>query len=150
MDEKKTECNREYFPAAPGVTLTDGAKFKLMELVFFGRLTTDSVIRKYLAKLFGVHHVDFEMDPMEVMLKAKKNELWILPNSHREVSDSGIIKPLCEDKLREEGFELIPSNRSKGNLRVKDFKKHLFDFEKECTLTAEDFEKYKLDRYAPF
>ena len=45
-----------------------------------------------------------------------------------------------------EGFELVPSKRSKGEYRVVDYKKYLYDFEKECSLVLEDFIKYKLDR----
>lgn len=142
MEENKT-CKHVYIPAAPHVTLSETAKYQLLMLVPRGRLTTDTAIRSYLAKMFGVHGVEFERVYDETARMTWEDESRKRLNLHREVSDSGIINPGCEDELREEGFELIPSNRSKGNLRVKDFKRYLFDFEKECTLTIKDFKKYK-------
>ena len=53
---------------------------------------------------------------------------------------------IMEEQLMAEGFELVPSKRSKGEYRVVDYKKYLYDFEKECSLVLEDFIKYKLDR----
>ena len=138
-----------HIPAAPGVVLSEMAKYRLTSIVPVGRLTTDTAIRNYLSKLFDVSWVDFERDYIAFMPVLMNEQAFTQLNLHRIVSDSGIVDWAHKDKLRDEGFELVPSNRSKGNLMVMDYKKYLFDFDKECQLTIDDFKKYKLDRKAP-
>lgn len=146
MCKEQKKCVVEYRPAAPGVCLSEMAKYYLSSMVPCGRLTRDKDIRNALAKLFGVSWVSFERDyvqMMQVLWDDTAIQSW---NRHRIVSDGGNVYPLMEDQLRAEGFELLPSKRSKGEYRVVDYKKYLYDFEKECSLVLEDFIKYKLDR----
>ena len=149
MEENGKKHRIEYIPAAPGVVLSEMAKYRLTSLVPLGRLTTDTAIRYYLSKIFDVSWVDFERDYIAFMPVLLNEQAYAQLNLHRVVSDSGIVDWVHKDKLRDEGFELIPSNRSKGRLIVKDYKMYFFDFEKECSLTVEDFRKYKLERVIP-
>ncbi len=146
MEENKRTCMVKYIPASPCATFSETAKHELMKQVPCSRLTTDKAMRKYLAKVFDMPRAEFEEDPFEILKGITKNPEYLAEeNRHRVVSDSGIVYPGYEDKLRSEGFELIPSARSKGNLQVKDFKKYLFDFEKECTLTKGELKKYQIN-----
>lgn len=146
MCKEQEKCVVEYRPAAPGVHLSEMAKYRLSSLVPKGRLTRDKDIRNALAKLFGVSGVSFERDYAQMLQIVWDDTAMQSCNRHRIVSDGGNVYPLLENELRAEGFELIPSKRSKGQYRVVDYKKYLYDYEKECSLVLEDFIQYKLDR----
>ena len=146
MENEQRKCVVEYRPAAPGMYLSEMAKYHLSSMVPCGRLTRDKDIRTALAKLFGVSWVSFERDYAQMMQVLWDDTVMRSWNRHRIVSDGGNVYPLMEDQLRAEGFELVPSKRSKGEYRVVDYKKYLYDFEKECSLILEDFIKYKIDR----
>lgn len=60
-------------------------------------------------------------------------------NRYKEVSSVGNTVWDAKDKLEAEGFEL--SKSTKYLYKVKDFKKYLFDFDKETNVSAEDFER---------
>ena len=143
---KEQNYKVEYRPAAPGVYLSEMAKYHLSSMVPKGRLTRDKDIRNVLAKLFGVSWVSFERDYVEMLQIIQDKEAMKSWNRHRIVSDGGNVYPLFEDELRAEGFMLVPSKRSIGEYRVVDYKKYLYDFEKEGLLVLEDFVKYKIDR----
>lgn len=143
---EKNQCTGkvEYIPAAPGITLSEMAKYHLSALVPRGRLTRDKDIRRVLAKLFGVSWVEFEPDYAQLLQIVWDTKAMEALNRHRIVSDGGHVYPMMEDKLREEGLELVPSKRSKGAFRVANFTKYLYDFEKECSLDIEIFKQYQM------
>lgn len=146
MENEQRKCVVEYRPAAPEMYLSEMAKYHLSSMVPCGRLTRDKDIRNALAKLFGVSWVGFERDYAQMMRVLWDDTVMCSWNRHRIVSDGGNVYPLMEEQLRAEGFELVPSKRSKGEYRVVDYKKYLYDFEKECSLVLEEFIKYKIDR----
>lgn len=145
MCKEQKKCVVEYRPAAPGLYLSEMAKYHLSSMVPRGRLTRDKDIRNVLAKLFGVSWVVFERDYAEIVKSVWDDTVMQSWNRHRIVSDGGNVYPFMEDQLRAEGFELVPSKRSKGEYRVVEYKKYFYDFERECSLILEDFIKYKLD-----
>lgn len=147
MENEQRKCVVEYRPAAPGMYLSEMAKYHLSSIVPCGRLTRDKDIRTALAKLFGVSWGSFERDYAQMVRVLWDDTVMRSWNRHRIVFDGGNVYPLMEDQLRAEGFELVPSKRSKGEYTVVDYKKYLYDFEKECSLVLEDFIKYKIDRY---
>lgn len=143
--KKQKKCVVEYRPAAPGVHLSEMAKYHLSSLVPKGWLTRDKDIRNALEKLFGVSWVGFERDYAQMLQIVWDDTAMQSWNRHRIISDGGNVYPLLEDELRAEGFELVPSKRTKGEYRVVDYKKYLCDYENECLLVLEDFIQYKLD-----
>lgn len=56
-------------------------------------------------------------------------------NDYREVSNVGNTGWFEKELLEKEGFELVKS--TKYLYKVKDYKKYLFDFEKETAVTVE-------------
>lgn len=146
MEEKNRTCAVQYIPASPCVVLSEMVKYELLRYVPAGRLTTNSAMLKYLAKLFNQPRAEFEYEPFKMAAAMNSEKFRKEDNSHRMVSDGGFVDPGSEEKLRAEGFEVIPSPQSKYSLKVKDFKKYLFDFEKECPLTREMLAEYQINR----
>ena len=52
MEKEQRKCVVEYRPAAPGVYLSEMAKYHLSSRGPYGRITRDKDIRNALAKLF--------------------------------------------------------------------------------------------------
>ena len=108
MEKEQRKCVVEYRPAEPGVYLSEMAKYHLSSRVPYGRITRDKDIRM-----------------MQILWDDTAMQSW---NRHRIVSDGGNVYPFMEEQLMAEGFELVPSKRSKGEYRVVDYKKYLYDF----------------------
>ena len=75
MENEQRKCVVEYRPAAPGMYLSEMAKYHLSSMVPYGRITRDKDIRNALAKLFGVSRVSFEREYAQMM---RRGELTII------------------------------------------------------------------------
>lgn len=67
MENEQRKCVVEYRPTAPGMYLSETAKYHLSSMVPCGRLTRDKDIRNALAKLFDVSWISFECDYAQMM-----------------------------------------------------------------------------------
>ena len=124
-------------PAKPIRKLSEAVHFYLLSLIPDGRLVTWDGLRNFVAKKLGIeiefdHELDDRLLNIDFFLKMKDN-------TYKEVSNVGNTGWDAKDKLELEGFELFKS--TKYLYKVKDYKKHLFDFEKETNVSAEDIER---------
>ena len=123
----------EYKPAKPRKLLSMAVYYYLLSLIPCGRIVTWSGLRTFVSKKLGID-IEFE-DRLDDKLKnlnfyhVKKN------NDYKEVSNVGNTGSFEKELLENEGFELYKS--TEYLYKVKDYKKYLFDFEKETNVTAE-------------
>ena len=137
MDKEK--CIIEYMPEKTWMRLSEIVYFYLVYLVPKGRLTRYDDIVKYLEKKFDVHHVEF-CRPFNLSWDYWCKFIDHVP-LHRVVSSRGYTEPLNKAKLISE--EIIIEETTTGNRgpRVKDYKKYLFDFEKETDISLDFLKK---------
>ena len=122
-------------PAKSGLKLSEVVYFYLVYLVPKGRLTRYDDIVKYLEKKFNVFRVEF-CRPFNFDWNYWCKFIDYVP-LHRVVTSYGYIEPLKRNKLIEEGFVIEePSVKNRGP-KVKDYKKYLFDFEKETDISLD-------------
>ena len=136
--EDKRVCNVQYFPAKPGVELSEVVRNYMVSLVPRGRLTRDRDMLEYLSKVFNVNWVAFKRDQRFSIPLIMNNSVYDDVPNHRVVSDRGIVYPLTEDILCSEGHELIQTKITKCGLQVKDYKKYLYNFEKEANINIDE------------
>jgi len=107
-----------------------------------GRLARDKDIRAFLTKKFDVNFVEFETPYHRYVLPGYIYQILDHIPLHRLVSTNGYVNdPIQQvERLQEEGFEILPA---KGNYapRVKDYKKFMFDFEKETDIDVSILQK---------
>ena len=126
------ELKVEYKPAKPRKLLSMAVHYYLLSLIPSGRIVTWSGLRDFVSKKLGIY-IEFEeryYDKLKnlAFYDIRKN------NDYKEVSNVGNTGCFEKELLEKEGFELIKS--TKYLYKVKDYKKYLFDFEKETTVTA--------------
>ena len=130
------------------VSLSQEVYYFMLMQVPFGKITRFNDIEEYLAKKYGVHHIH-EFKTTDLIFRNLSN-----PDSryieriiahvpmHREVSAIGYIEHGSEQvrKLECEGHEIIQKGAKKTNA-VKDYKKHLFDFDRETSISLDTLKK---------
>ena len=130
-------CEVETIPAKEVKVLSYEIYLNLLRLVPEGRITRREDIEKFVAKKLGVEFVSFEVTDNSLYKKhtelAGKIPYW------RKVSKQGWLEETLdcsryvqEEKLKEEGFEIVKCGPQLRSLRIVDYKKFLFDFEKEA------------------
>ena len=128
----------EYKPADPGRDLSDAVLYYILAMIPQGKLIVDTTLEKYLAEKLNVSWVIFNHEPMddymnlEYALKYKKEEYKLL-------NCNGWVSHIYEERLREEGFETEPV--TKYMVKVKDYKKYLFNLEEQQWITAQWIER---------
>ncbi len=139
-----TNCRVEYIPAKPSIKLSEIVYYYMITLVPFGRLTRYEDICNFIAKKFNVGNVEFER-PFNL-----NNEYWykFIDNVpfHRVVSAYGYTSHNFIDKLIDENFIFEQTNESNRGPKVKDYKKYLFDFEKEAQINTEILNRINNDK----
>ncbi|MBP5466220.1 MAG: hypothetical protein J6Y43_01480 [Clostridia bacterium] len=126
-----------YKPTKPIRKISEAVYYYLLSLVPKGRLVTWDGLRDFVSKKLGVN-IEFETR-LEDQLSNIGFFSKMKDNRYKEVSSVGNTGWDAKDKLEAEGFELYKS--TKYLYKVKDFKKYLFDFEKETNVSAEDLER---------
>lgn len=131
-------------PKGKEIELSEEVRYYMLLQVPKGRLTRDQDIREYLGKLYGASYIDF-ITPLRMrpIFDYDKYINRILDNVpfHREVSSLGYTyNPEYIKKLKEEGFVILPKSGNRTE-RVEDYKKYLFDFEKESSVDLSVLEK---------
>ena len=137
--EKNMKKISEYILEKPFVDLSEVLYFYLLSLVPEGRLTRSQDINKYLAKQYGVSHVHLER-PFKPDYDYWCRMIDRVP-FHRVVSAYGYAEGLDHTKLLDEGFEFKEKRENRHRPQVKDYKKYLFDFEKETNISFETLQK---------
>lgn len=130
------------------IRLSEEVQFYLVLQVPKGRLTRYDDIRKFLCKLYGAATIDFEPPiKMRNIPQYHKYLDKIFKNVpfHRVVSSSGEAhNPFDIDRLEKEGFSLLSKANSMSK-KVDDYKKYLFDFEKETNIDISILEKVQTE-----
>ena len=127
------------FPAKPGLKLSEVVYFYLVHLVPKGRLTRYDDIVKYLAKKFDVFHIEF-CRPFNFDWDYWCKFIDHVP-LHRVVTSYGYTEPLKKEILISEGFAIEEPAVKNRSPRVKDYKKYLFDFERETKISLDYLKK---------
>lgn len=123
-------------PAKPTRVLSEAVYFYLLSLIPDGRLVTWDGLRNFVAKKLAINiEFDHKIEDRLLNLDFFRN---MKDNTYKEVSNVGNTGWCEKEKLEAEGFELFKS--TKYLYKVKDYKKYLFDFEKETNVSAEDIE----------
>lgn len=126
------------------IRLSEEIQLYLILQVPKGRLTTYDDIRKFLCKLYGAATIDFEQ-PINMRNIPEYHKFWNnITKSvpfHRVVSSDGEIHNIFNmDRLENEGFKLLSKANSLSK-KVENYKKYLFDFEKETNIDIAILEK---------
>ena len=134
------------FPAGSCVKISEEVYLFMLMQVPPGRLTRWKDIEAFLARKFGVHHIEeFDRVPMSIRnIKYSHNGREYIAlfskfiPAHREVSAIGYLEgPLDQaEKLISEGFTVVQKG-AYNKSAVKDYKKYLFDFDKEANISLE-------------
>ena len=146
MDDQKKVVTP--IPAGTSIELSQEVYYYMLMQVPFGKLTHWKDIEEYLARKFNVQHISrFDNFPMNVRNLSSIDQNYIIKiidtvPRHREISLGGYLEhgDSQEKKLRAEGHVIVTKGPYKKKA-VKDFKKSLFDFEKETNVSVETLEK---------
>ena len=131
-------------PAGSSVKISEAVLYYLSAMLPNGRVAIESQVWDFLAKQFGVHHIDVEPDLMD---KYKNIDIVLeLNKTYKFLSDKGRVDKIHVEKLREEGFEFEPA--TKYMVKVKDYKNYLFDFDKETDIDVEFIKRINKIGYA--
>ena len=136
--EKREKGLYEYIPAKSCIKLSEIVYFYVLSFVPEGRLTRLEDIEKFFEKKFDVHHVDLERPinfDWDYWLKFIDN----VP-MHRVVSVYGYTDSTKVEKHIGEGFVIEHKILNRGP-KVKDYKKYLFNFDKETKITVDMLKK---------
>ncbi len=134
----KSTCHIEYIPEKPCLRLSEIVYFYVLTFVPNGRLTRAEDIEKYLEKKFDVPRVEFER-PINLDVNYWIKFIDNVP-MHRVVSAYGYTHSTKVEQLASEGFEFEEKNNNRGP-KVKDYKKYLFNFEKETNISLDTLKK---------
>ena len=146
MEEIRIINGKKVFfkPAGSSEKLSDAVLCYLSAMLPKGRLAIESHVWDFLAKQFGVHHIDFEADLFD---QYKNLDVYLeLNKKYKFISDRGRVDKIHVDKLREEGFEFEPA--TKYMVKVKDYKNYLFNFAKETDIDVEFIKRINKLGYA--
>lgn len=135
-------------PAGTSIELSQEVYYYMLMQVPFGKLTHWRDIEAFLARKFNVQHISrFDSLPMNIRHLGDIDHNYIIKiidtvPRHREISLGGYLEhgDSQEKELRAEGHVIVTKGPYKKKA-VKDFKKSLFDFDKETNISIETLEK---------
>lgn len=136
MDKKV--CYIEYIPEKPCLRLSEIIYFYVLTFVPKGRLTRAEDIEKYLEKKFDIPRVEFER-PINLDINYWIKFIDNVP-MHRVVTAYGYTDSTKVEQLALEGFEFEEKNDNRSP-KVKDYKKFLFNFDKETNISLDTLKK---------
>lgn len=139
MIEKRIINGKEvlFYPAKPCRILSEAVKYYMCALVPEGRLITCEQMENFLAEKLEIDRVEFEPNLFD---KTKNiDDVLKYDKTYRIVSVYGRVDKIHMKKLRDEGFAFEPA--TKYMVKITDFKKYLFDFEKETDVDKELIER---------
>ena len=134
------------------IELSQEVYYYMLMQVPFGKLTHWRDIEAFLARKFNVQHISkFDSMPMNArhLGNIEKNYIIKIIDTvprHREISVGGYLEndDAQAKKLRAEGHVIITKGPYKKEA-VKDFKKSLFDFDRETDISTDTLKKVNRD-----
>lgn len=128
MNEVAKKCIE--IPAKPGIMLSSEVYDYFVWLVPKGKLTTEDMIHKYIAKTLKCAWIGFNSPVLKYLTKTEfAMKLIDLVPYHRIVSTRGYVyNPIYIEELKKEGF-IIENSKGNRGLRVKDYKKCMFNYD---------------------
>lgn len=135
-------------PAGTSIELSQEVYYYMLMQVPFRKLTHWRDIEAFLARKFNVQHISrFDSLPMNVRNLSSIDQNYIIKiidtvPRHREISLGGYLEhgDSQEKELRAEGHGIVTKGPYKKKA-VKDFKKSLFDFDRETNISIETLER---------
>ena len=131
-------------PTKPCLKISEAVKYYLCALIPQGRLVIGDTLEKFVAKKLNIENIVFEEDLFD---KAKNiDDVLKHDKTYKMISSVGGVYKIYVDKLSIEGFTF--KSYTKYMVKVNDYKKYLFDFEKETEINAATIERIVKKGYA--
>lgn len=128
-EKKQEEMKVIHIPAKPAKYVPYSEYIDLLYKVPTDKVTRRLDIENYLMEKYHVERIEF------MGSHADEHE-WLYAPFWKEISERGFLQEstVCsrdrqEQKLKEEGFQIVPCGAHGKSLKVADYQKHLFHFD---------------------
>ena len=128
-DRKGTKGVVTYIPAKPAKQVQYEEFLDLVAKVPQGYITRYDDICDYLCRKYKAERVEF-VHGTEDWRRSQEVPLWRVVSTRGVLSDSKLMsRELQQCRLEREGLTIAPCGVNNLSLMVKDYKRHLFDFD---------------------
>ena len=128
-DRKGTKGVVTYIPAKPAKQVQYEEFLDLVAKVPQGYITRYDDICDYLCRKYKAERVEF-VHGTEDWRRSQEVPLWRVVSTRGVLSDSKLMsRELQQCRLEREGLTIAPCGVNNRSLMVKDYKRHLFDFD---------------------
>ena len=128
-DRKGTKGVVTYIPAKPAKQVRYEEFLDLVAKVPQGYITRYDDICDYLCRKYKAERVEF-VHGTEDWRRSQEVPLWRVVSTRGVLSDSKLMsRELQQERLEMEGLTIVPCGVNNRSLMVKDYKRHLFDFD---------------------
>ncbi len=131
-EDKHIKHNITYIPAEPVKRISRKEYYDAVCRVPKGRLTRDDDIRSYLAKKYEVDRIEFNED---CYVSEYRSEIpfWRIVTTRGYLTETMFCsKEFQQNKLKDEGLEVVACGANGRSLAVKDYMIFLFDYNSLC------------------
>ena len=128
-DRKGTKGVVTYIPAKPAKQVRYEEFLDLVAKVPQGYITRYDDICDYLCRKYKAERVEF-VHGTEDWRRSQEVPLWRVVSTRGVLSNSKVMsRELQQCRLEREGLTIVPCGVNNRSLMVKDYKRHLFDFD---------------------
>ncbi len=128
-DRKGTKGVVTYIPAKPAKQVRYEEFLDLVAKVPQGYITRYDDICDYLCRKYKAERVEF-VHGTEDWRRSQEVPLWRVESTRGVLSNSKVMsRELQQCRLEREGLTIVPCGVNNRSLMVKDYKRHLFDFD---------------------
>ena len=128
-DRKGTKGVVTYIPAKPAKQVRYEEFLDLVAKVPQGYITRYDDICDYLCRKYKAERVEF-VHGTEDWRRSQEVPLWRVESTRGVLSNSKVMsRELQQCRLESEGLTIVPCGVNNRSLMVKDYKRHLFDFD---------------------
>mgnify|MGYP002803169998 FL=1 len=128
-DGKETKKVVTYIPAKPAKKVRYEEFLDLVAQVPQGYITRYDDICDCLCRKYKAERVEF-VHGTEDWRRSQEVPLWRVVSTRGVLSDSKLMsRELQQERLEREGLTIVPCGVNNRSLMVKDYKRHLFDFD---------------------
>ena len=128
-DRKGTKGVVTYIPAKPAKQVRYEEFLDLVAKVPQGYITRYDDICDYLCRKYKAERVEF-VHGTEDWQRSQEVPLWRVESTRGVLSNSKVMsRELQQCRLEREGLTIVPCGVNNRSLMVKDYKRHLFDFD---------------------
>ncbi len=118
-----------YIPAKPAKQVRYEEFLDLVAKVPQGYITRYDDICDYLCRKYKAERVEF-VHGTDDWRRSQEVPLWRVVSTRGVLSDSKLMsRELQQGRLEREGLTIVPCGVNNRSLMVKDYKRHLFDFD---------------------